>query len=140
MLQLNPYLTFNGQCREAMTFYRDSLGGELTLLTVGESPMSDQCAPESKDQIMHSSLVNGSFMLMATDMSMTEGIIGNNVSLSLTCSTEEELKTAFSNIAAGGTVNQPLSEFFAGTIGNVTDKFGIIWTFYMEKKLSAVTK
>lgn len=138
MMQIHAYLTFNGQCKDAMNFYRDCLGGELTVMTAGESPMAQECLPEDKNKVMHSSLVKDGLMLMASDMTMAEGIIGNNISLSLTCTTEDELKTSFSNISAGGKVLQPLQAFFAGTIGNVTDKFGINWVFYHEKQLQPV--
>jgi PhnB protein len=39
MTTINAYLTFNGNCRQAMTFYRECLGGELTLQAVKGSPM-----------------------------------------------------------------------------------------------------
>lgn len=138
MMQIHAYLTFNGQCSDAMNFYRDCLGGELTIMTAGESPMAPECLPEDKNKVMHSSLVKDGLMLMASDMAMAEVVIGNNISLSLTCTTEDELKTSFSNISAGGKVLQPLQDFFAGTIGNITDKFGINWVFYHEKQLHLV--
>ena len=34
--RLNPYISFAGNAREAMEFYKDVFGGELTLNTFGE--------------------------------------------------------------------------------------------------------
>jgi PhnB protein len=58
MTQINAYVGFNGKCREAMTFYKECLDGELTLQTFGGSPMEAQCPAGLKDQILHSSLVS----------------------------------------------------------------------------------
>ncbi|HYE55226.1 MAG TPA: hypothetical protein VD996_10295 [Chitinophagaceae bacterium] len=57
MTQINAYLGFNGECREAMKFYQQIFGGELTFQTIGESPMCDQLPAQDRDNIMHSSLV-----------------------------------------------------------------------------------
>ena len=57
MTQINAYLTFSGNCREAMNFYKSCLGGELTLQTIGESPLGDKMPPQMKDSILHSTLI-----------------------------------------------------------------------------------
>ena len=89
--QINAYLNFNGNCREAMSFYQECLGGELIFNTVEGSPMEAQCPAALKNQILHSSLTNGSLLLMASDMlGHEEFIIGSSFSLSLNCSSEEK--------------------------------------------------
>ena len=84
MPNLNPYLTFNGNCREAMTFYKECLGGELTLMVVGESPVADQMPPQFKDQILHSSLKTKDMEFMGSDMQPEKLLEGNAVHLCLT--------------------------------------------------------
>jgi PhnB protein len=80
--QLNAYLRFDGNCREAMTFYMKCLGGELKMQTVGESPMAAQ-SPNMKDKIMHSVLTMEGITIMASDMMGPEGVKkGNTISLS----------------------------------------------------------
>ena len=60
MGKLNPYLNFDNNCREAMNFYKDCIGGELVFQKVSESPlMAAQMPPEFKDHILHSSLTSG---------------------------------------------------------------------------------
>ena len=93
MTQINSYLTFNGNCREAMTFYKECLGGELTFQTVGESPLSNKMPKKMKDCIVHSTLTKSTLILMGSDMVNEKGLIrGNSVSLSLSCTSEEEIK------------------------------------------------
>jgi PhnB protein len=134
MTQINAYITFSGNCREAMSFYQQCLGGELVLQTVGESPMANQWPAHLQHGILHGSLTNKGIVLLGSDMSGPAGVTkGNNISLSLSCDTEEELTKYFANISADGTINHPLSDFFAGKIGNLTDKFGIGWTFFHAK-------
>jgi PhnB protein len=127
MKQLNPYLRFNGTCKEAMTFYKDCLGGELTLTTVGESPMAEQMT-EDKDKIMHSTLKKDNLTIMATDLSGPEGLTkGNMMVLCLNGTDKDEIKGYFEKLSAGGTIKTPLREEFFGLFGDFTDKFGVDW-------------
>ncbi len=130
MAQLNPYLHFNGNCQEAMRFYRDCLGGELKMQTVGESPMAAQAPKESHNQVIHSVLERDGFVLMASDMMEPGEVIrGNTLTLCLVCSSKQEIQTLFSKLSAGGKVTHPLKEEFFGTFGDLTDKFGFNWMF-----------
>lgn len=135
MTQINAYIGFNGICREAMNFYKECLGGELTFQTFGESPMESQCPEGMKGQILHSSLTKGALLLMGSDMTSPEGFIkGNNVALSLNCSSEEEINTFFSKLSAGGQIIDPLKvQFWGATFGVFTDKFGIRWMLNFDK-------
>jgi PhnB protein len=133
-MQINPYLTFNGNCSEAMTFYKNCLGGDLILQVVKDSPMANEWPADVQDHILHASLTNQSLVLLGSDMGSSAKMIkGNAISLSLHCTTEEELKTSFLQLSEGGKVTRPLHEFFGGTIGTLTDKFGMDWIFYHNK-------
>jgi PhnB protein len=128
MARLNAYLMFNGNCREAMTFYNESISGELTLQTVGDSPAAGQMPPEMKNRIMHSELKKGNVVFMASDMmDDTKFNPGNVISLCLICESKNEIESLFSALSKGGKVSQPLKEEFFGTFGSFTDKFGISW-------------
>lgn len=130
MTQINAYLTFNGNCREAMTFYKNCLGGELTLMSVEDSPMAEQWPKEVRKNILHASLVNSSLILLGSDMAPKEGTVnGNAISLALNCSSEKEINAFFNNLSVGGKVTHPLHTFFDGTIGALTDQFGMNWIF-----------
>ena len=130
MAQLTAYIGLNGQCREAMEFYKKCLGGELQIMTFGDSPMGKDMSPEMRNRIMHSALIKKDLLLMASDMSYDEGYKpGNNVSLCLVCSSEDEIQTLFKNLSEGGHVRHSLKKEFFGTYGDLTDKYGFNWMF-----------
>ena len=135
MSQINAYLTFNGNCRQAMDFYKEILDGELSMQTIGESPMADKMPAKMKDCILHSQLTKGDLILMGSDMVGAQGLIkGNSVTLMLTCSSEEEIKKYYKKLSAEGNATHPLENTFWGTLfGGLTDKFGNHWLLNFEK-------
>ncbi len=136
MTQIIAYLTFNGNCREAMTFYQNCLGGELYLQTFGESPMADKLPPEMKDCIIHSTLSKTGWSLMATDMVGEQGLIrGNSVSMLLQCGSEAEIRACYAQISDGGQATHPLEDTFRGALfGGLTDRFGNHWLLNFDKQ------
>ncbi len=134
MTFIHTYLTFNGNCREAMTFYKECLGGELMLQTIGESPVSAEIPAFMKPFILHSSLTKGNLVLTASDMVPESGLTaGNTVSLLLDCNTEEEARTFYARLSADGIATHPLESTFWGALfGGLTDKFGLHWLINFE--------
>lgn len=136
-MTLNTYLHFDGSCREAMTFYKECLGGELNLMTVGESPMAAQMPPEAKKNILHAQLKNGTVTLMASDMMGPGGVTkGSNVSLTVNCSSNKEADDLYAKLSAGGKATHPMKEEFFGYYGDLTDKYGLNWMLNYEKPQS----
>jgi PhnB protein len=135
MAQLNPYLSFTNNCREAMNFYKDSLGGELVLQTVGEMPeMAAQMPPEMKDNVLHSVLSSGDIVIMASDLNREKPVEGNTVHLCIQCKTEDELNTFFSRLSKGGKITEPISDMpWGAKYGSLIDKFGKYWLFNCPK-------
>jgi PhnB protein len=129
MTQLNPYLNFNGQCREALTFYQECLEGDLELQKVAESPMATRMPSEKGAHILHGALSkNGTVLLMGSDMIGNDLRPGNSVNLCLNCTSDQEINTLFNRLSAGGQVKVPLHQSFWGaTFGEVRDKFGMTW-------------
>jgi PhnB protein len=136
MTQIHSYLTFNGNCREAMTFYQECLGGELMLQPIDGSPLADQMPSKMKACILHSTLMTEGFTLMGSDMTPEAGLVkGNAVSLMLNCSSEEEIKITFAKLSEGGTVRHVLETTFWGALfGDLTDKFGNNWLLNFNQK------
>jgi PhnB protein len=134
-MQINSYLTFNGNCRQAMTFYQKCLGGKLFFQTVGESPISDKMPKKMRDCILHSTLTNASLLLMGSDMVGENGLFkGNAVSLVLNCTSEKEARECYKKLSAGGQATHPLEDTFWGALfGNLTDKFGNHWILNYNK-------
>lgn len=135
MGQLITYLTFNGNCREAMEFYQQCLGGELRCQTVGESPKTDELPDEMKRYIVQAFLKKDNLMLMGTDMTDEEVLRGNSVSILLDCNDESRIKTYYQNLQKGGQATHPLQETHWGDLfGELTDKYGNHWLFHCKRK------
>jgi PhnB protein len=136
MLKINAYINFkDNKCAEAMTFYHSLLGGELSLMPVKDSPMKDMFPAEAQQGILHADLTGSDFSLLATDMpdATIDAQIGA-VSLTLTCANKAEVQQKFDKLAEGGKVVHPIMTFFAGTMGNVIDKFGVRWGVFTDEK------
>jgi PhnB protein len=134
--KLNPYISFNGNAREAMEFYKSVFGGELTISTFEEMGG----APEGVDPngVMHSALTaeNG-IAIMAADTAtgMREFVAGTNMSLSLSGDNEEELTGYFNMLMEGGKVESPLKkEAWGDTFGMCIDKFDTFWMVNISAK------
>ncbi|QYX78667.1 VOC family protein [Streptomyces akebiae] len=125
--RLNPYLSFDGDARQAMEFYKEVFGGELTLHTFGN--FGQPGAPES-DKIMHGMLEapNG-FTLMGADTPPgMEYQPGGGFSVSLSGEDDTELRGYWEKLSAGGTVSVPLDKQMWGDVfGMCTDRFGVPW-------------
>jgi len=125
--RLNPYLSFDGNARQAMEFYGTVFGGEATLSTFGE--YGDTSAPGA-DKIMHAQLETpAGYTLMAADtppgMPFTPG---NTITVSLSGDDEDELRGYWDKLSDGGTVALPLEKQMWGDVfGMCTDRFGVAW-------------
>ena len=135
MSTIHSHLTFSGNCREAMTFYQQCLGGELVFQTVEESPLSEKLPKNMKDFILHSTLTNGSLLLMGSDMVPETGLTkGNAVSLIFNSGSEREIRSCYEKLSAGGQVTHPLKKNFWGALfGGLTDQFGNHWLLNCNK-------
>jgi len=125
--RLNPYISFTGDARQAMEFYQQVFGGNLTVATFGEFGAKD--TPEA-DQIMHSTLeTDRGFTLMGADTPPgMEHTPGNNISVSLSGDDDQELRGYWDKLSDGGAVSVPLEKQMWGDVfGACVDRFGIGW-------------
>lgn len=134
-MHVTPYLTFGGNCEEALRAYEKILDGKITAkMTFGESPMEMQMPGEWRKKIMHARLVFGDNTLMASDAPPDhfQKMQGFHVTLSLKDPAEAE--RIYNALAEGGTVSVPLSEtFWAEKFGMLTDRFGTPWMINCER-------
>ncbi|WP_158861306.1 VOC family protein [Lunatibacter salilacus] len=132
---IQPYLHFQDNCREAMDFYQGLFGGNLELMPIGQSPAKDQFPEKLHNQIMHASLSNGDFNIMASDMcGQGELKRGNAVQLNLNCATEEEIRELYQKLSQNGKIIEELKEQFWGALfAMVIDKFGVRWMLSFDK-------
>ncbi len=131
-MTLDPYLSFDGNCREAFDFYRQVFGGEFRAnVTFGEAPPDVEIPHGERDRIMHVSLPIGSSTLMGSDSCSAFGPppqSGNNFSISISSSSRGETDDLFAKLSRDGEVEMPPQDMFWGAyFGSCTDKFGIRW-------------
>ena len=134
-MQIQPYLNFDGRCREAFIFYQQVLGGTIaTMQTHGESPMAAQTPPEWHDRILHARLVVGDQELMGSDSPPHQHATPQGFAVSLNVDSGAEAERVFAALAAGGSVQMPLqATFWAGRFGLLTDQFGVPWMVNCEQ-------
>jgi PhnB protein len=127
MIGVKPYIAFQGNCREAIDFYKEALGAEeLFSQTFGESPMKDMGSP---DNIMHATIkVGDTHIMMCDDPRPGTATTSGNISLAVGLNDTGQARTVFDKLADGGNVTMPLDKtFWAEAFGMLTDKFGINW-------------
>lgn len=134
MLRSTPFLLFDGNCAEAMTFYRQCLGGELTLTKLGDTPMKDMLPPEKHSRIINAHLKSGEVEISATDWMASpefDPVQGNTFAIFITGESYDELKPVFDKLRDGdnNTRLQELHEMPFGIYGQFYDKYGVQWIF-----------
>ena len=113
MSTINSYLTFNGNCKEAMKFYQKCLGGELEMQAIGNTPIAKNMPARMKNCILHATLKKDDLVLMGTDMVPQSGLIkGNSVSLMLDCKSEKDIRNYYKKLSEGGQTTYPLETTF----------------------------
>lgn len=126
-----PYLSFPGNCRDAMRFYETALRGKLAvLMTNGESPIAEHCGAAAANDVLHARLeLPGGGVLMAGDCPRHMQHTGiHGVTLTLNYDTVAEAERVFQALCEGGTVTMPMQpSFWAKLFGMVTDRFGTPW-------------
>ena len=132
MAAINPYLSFNGDCEAAFTFYQSVFGGELPLYRFKDAPPDSMpYAPGEENRIMHCSINIGSTILMGCDTSESGGpkaTFGDNITINYCPENAEDAKRIFAALAEGGKIIMPIDKvFWAELFGMLIDKFGIPW-------------
>ncbi len=139
MLRCTPFLLFDGNCAEAMTFYHKCLGGDLTLTKLGDSPMKDLLPPEKQKRIINAHLKSGNIEFSATDWMASpayEPKQGDTFAIFVLGGSYDELKAVFDKLSAGAQTDrfQELHDLPIGTYGQFFDKYGVHWIFKGDKK------
>jgi PhnB protein len=129
---IQPYLFFNGNCEQAIEFYRKALGAEVEMMMrFKESPEPappGTVQPGFENKIMHASFRIGQTTVMASDGCSADKASFQGFSLSLNAPSEQEADRVFTALADGGQVKLPLTKtFFSPRFGMVEDRFRIGW-------------
>lgn len=134
-MQLNPYLTFNGQCEAAFKFYENCLGAKIEAMLLWEgTPAAEQVPAEWRSKIMHACLVMGDQELMGADVPPDGYQKPQGFSVTLGLKDAAQAERIFHALAENGTVQMPIQEtFWASRFGMLVDQFGIPWMINCEK-------
>ena len=119
-----------------MEFYHQCIGGDLSLQTLGESPVPPQLPFNMKGAIVHAELKCSHFVLMGSDMGNNERLVkGNAMGIVIHCTSEKEIRDCYHKLSEGGKQTHPLSITFSGTLfGGITDKYGNRWLLNYSKE------
>ena len=130
-MNVQPYLSFEGRCEEAIDFYKSTVGAKVEMMMRFKEAPADQQATisaEAKDKVMHAALKIGDATVMASDGYCTGKASFSGVSLALTADSPAEADKLFNALSKDGQVTMPMTEtFFANRFGTCSDKFGVTW-------------
>ena len=135
-MQVQPYLFFDGRCDEALEFYRDAIGAEVTMLMrFKDSPEPHRpgaLPPGAENNVMHASIRIGDTTVLASDGQCLGQPNFQGFAFSLTVAEETEAQRLFAALADGGRAPVPLAKtFFSPSFGMVVDRFGVLWMIYV---------
>jgi PhnB protein len=131
-MHIQPYLYFRGRCEEAIEFYKRAIGAQVQMMVRMSDAPPDSNAPKLppgwNEKIMHAALTIGDSTVLFSDGGSAGPAEFRGFDLSLNVADAATADKAFAALAAGGTVNMPLSQtFWSPRFGTLTDKFGVAW-------------
>jgi PhnB protein len=135
-MNLNPYLHFSGNCKEAFEFYQKVLGAKpLMMMTFGDAPPSANHDPAMAKKIIHARIQIGDTLLMGSDAPPERFHKPQGFTVNVSCDKAEEADRVFGALAAGGQTTMPIQKtFWAERFGMLVDKYGIPWMVNCETR------
>ena len=135
-MKINPYLGFDGNCREAIEFYQKILKGKITfMMTNADTPMKDQFPADQQNRIMHARLEIGDAVIMAGDAPPGMYQTPHSITISIMIDDNAEAARVFKELTDGGEVHMPFADsFWAEGFGMGRDKFGVPWMVNGKQK------
>jgi len=127
-MAMTAHLSFSGQCREAFSFYAQLFGGELKMLTYGDTPMAKEVPDDWGEKIVHGALSFDGSELAGSDVQLEHYRRPQGFSVLVDIEGDEKARRIFTALAEGGSVALPIQEtFWSPAFGVVVDRFGIPW-------------
>ncbi len=128
-VEIIPYLSFNGNCEEALHAYIEAFGGEIYFMSRWSENTFD-VTPDQIGKVMHVEFALGGTRMSAGDSFDAAGA-NTDIKLMIHMDSEEEALHTVSVLAEGGTVLSPLQphpEPDDAGCGSITkDRFGYTW-------------
>lgn len=136
-ISLVPYLFFKGNAKQAMEFYKDAFGGELTVQTMAEAGPEMQMPGMKPTDVMHARL-KGDFEIMASDSQKASDKMAKvELSINGPSADEARMREIFDKLADGGEMKMKLTPMpWGDTYGQITDKFNVDWMMNIGDSMS----
>jgi PhnB protein len=133
-IAMNYYLSFNGDCKQAMEFYQSALGGVLNVKTFRGTPMESHAGPDRLDEVLHAHLEGDGFVLMGSDIPRDRYVKPNPMTqISLILHSLPDSEALFAKLSEGGQVFMPMQKtFWAESFGMFADRYGFSWMISYE--------
>ncbi|MGE7762675.1 VOC family protein [Peribacillus sp. NPDC097895] len=132
--QVTPYLIFDRQAKDALSFYKEVFQAEISdLQTYGEADFPTP--EEANDLILHAKIKKSELLIMVSDTFPGNPLVfGNNVSLVLECENEAEIQQLYDAMCEKGSSLMELQDTFWGAkYAKVKDQFGVQWDLNFTK-------
>ncbi len=128
-MQVQPYLSFEGRCDEAIAFYKKAVDAKVDMLMrFKEAPDQSMVSPGSAEKVMHAAVHIGDTQLLMSDGRCQGSPNFNGIALALSAPTDAAAERMFNALADGGQVRMPMAKtFFSSRFGMLADKFGVGW-------------
>ncbi len=138
-MTFTPYLSFDGNCAEALEFYAEVFGAEASIVqTVGQSPMAAQFTEEQQGMVMHGQVQLGTRTIMASDSLMGAYVQPAGFHIQMSYADPEKAKRVFDRLAKHGEIRMPFeATFFSAGFGMCTDRYGTPWMIVCEDDATA---
>lgn len=132
-----PYITFNGDCEQAITFYQSVLSGKLDIMRYRDIPSGGGMSPgdDWKDKVMHASLTfaDGTRLYFSDAWQASPAKVGDNIAVHLQADGEAQAYELVKKLGEGGRTTMAADRTFWGSVyGSVVDKFGVPWGIEFE--------
>lgn len=134
-MQADPYITFNGNCAEALKFYEQALGARIEVsIPFAGTPGCEGLPADWADKIMHATFFIGDSRVMASDAPPGHYQQPQGISIALGLKDPAKGEEIFKALAENGTVQMPYQPtFWAAGFGMCVDRFGIPWMVNVEQ-------
>lgn len=133
-MQVNPYLSFQGDCEAAFDLYARCLGGRLgPIFLYGGTPLASNVSSDWANKVMHASVTLGEQILQGADVLPEQYEAPKGFSLSVQTESTDDAERVFRELGEGGKIVLPLEKtFWSPLFGMVVDRYGIPWMINCE--------
>lgn len=133
---VTPYITFNGKCREALSFYETVFNSEIkSIIPYGEYiPEDIDTPPENLSHwVLHAEMMICGTNFWFADETQSVSC-GNMIKLTASVPNAKTGQGYFNLLKADGNITLPPTETFYSTFhAAVTDKYGVCWNIVSEE-------